>query len=115
MRGCVVAWRVDEEAQRARVIVLVQEGGHDAALMRSVGLTREQWRYVLALIETRTARRYGPEAVTGALARMVALEAALTPDMGHEAPESGLDHLHDFLGEVFAESDGHGLWREAGA
>jgi hypothetical protein len=105
-----MAWRVDEEAQRARVVALVRAGGHDAALHRRIPLTREQVRYILALLETRTARRYGPEAVAGALARMAALEAALTPDTGHSDPESGLDHLQDFLGDVYAESDGHGLW-----
>lgn len=103
----------EEDARRARIIRVVEEGGSDTRLHRCITLTREQVRYILALLEMRSARHYGPEAVAGAMQRVALMESCLRPDLDHEAPESGLAHLLDFLGEVCAESDGHGLWELA--
>lgn len=109
-----------EMADRQRVIALVQEGGHDTELYRRINLNRQQLRYVVALLEFRMASKQlsrgetpaeVTERVAGAMRRVVALENDLSGLYHGGTGAAGIDHLLDFLGEVCAESDGHGLWK----
>lgn len=108
-----------DEAKRERVIALVGEGGHDTALYRRVTLNRQQMGYVCALLELRmashplSANETGDERaerVAGCMRRVSAREAELSGLYHGGTGAAGIDHLLDYLGEVMAESDGHGLW-----
>lgn len=108
-----------EEGQRERVIALVNEGGHDTALYRRVTLNRQQMGYLCALLEHRLADQSGAHVddltlwvnrVDGAMRRVVERERELSGLYHGGKGAAGIDHLLDYLGEVMAESDGHGLW-----
>ena len=96
------------------VRLLAESGRADAHLLRELPLTREQVRYLLALVDMRSTTRhsdqYGPFSHANATFHVRTLEDALSPDVSHEHPESGLEHLRQFLQEMLRESDEQGLW-----
>lgn len=117
-RGEGKAMAIDEQG-RERVIGLVEEGGHDTELWRRISLNRQQMGYICALLEYRMASKAlsrgetgaeVAERVTGCMRRVVQREVELSGLYHGGTGASGIDHLLDFLGEVMAESDGHGLW-----
>jgi hypothetical protein len=93
-------------------------GPRDTELYTMPRLTREQMRYLLALLETRLARlpmsRDETEAeVAERTARAIWRVEAQERDLQRgDGEENGIDHLHDYLGEICAEHDNHGLWRD---
>lgn len=108
-----------EDQKRERVITLVVEGEHDTRLSRRVTLNRQQMAYLCALLEFRLASSRlssneapgeASERVVGAMQRVMRSEAGLSGLYHGGTGAAGVDHLLDYLGEVMAESDGHGLW-----
>lgn len=119
-----MAWREKEEAIRARVVALVRAGDHDTTLYTRPNLNRQQLGYLCALLELRLATyqdgRYQTDAerakaVTGALGRVQTRERTLSGLHHGGTGGAGIDHLLDYLGEIVAEHDIHGLWDEEGA